>query len=319
MKTVELESKAMAVLSPHELNAKRIYTGPYYVNVDKLRSQISLKTVLRNGGHNVQIINGDYKCRCPFHKEDAQSFTVYDDTYGHCFGCGWHGDVFAYDADYSNTSYNDSVMKWDIWMEEDDVVCRRGPVRADAAKPMPSDSYSILEQEEKKQSARAAHDKYLSEGYSALLVKQGPGWNFDTLQYLANDRSLILNEGTLTFKYKTGARIRTLSDKSLQWAPTRASRSLWRQYRIKDAPWVYITENEYDAMSLINLGTERLPGTVVVSTPGRMAFKEQWGPLFLNKSVGIAFGNDDLGKICRERAVAILKPYVSQYNVIDLM
>lgn len=30
---------------------------------------------------------------CPFHQESTPSFAVYTDG-GHCFGCGWHGDIF---------------------------------------------------------------------------------------------------------------------------------------------------------------------------------------------------------------------------------
>jgi hypothetical protein len=34
-------------------------------------------------------------CLCPFHEERTPSFTVYPDHY-YCFGCGRHGDVFAW-------------------------------------------------------------------------------------------------------------------------------------------------------------------------------------------------------------------------------
>lgn len=34
---------------------------------------------------------------CPFHGERTGSFTVNDDKqFAHCFGCGWHGDIFKY-------------------------------------------------------------------------------------------------------------------------------------------------------------------------------------------------------------------------------
>jgi hypothetical protein len=35
------------------------------------------------------------KCACPFHGERTPSMIVYED-HAHCFGCGWHGDVFAW-------------------------------------------------------------------------------------------------------------------------------------------------------------------------------------------------------------------------------
>lgn len=33
--------------------------------------------------------------RCPFHDDHSPSLAVYDD-HAHCFGCGWHGDAFAW-------------------------------------------------------------------------------------------------------------------------------------------------------------------------------------------------------------------------------
>lgn len=34
---------------------------------------------------------------CPFHGERTPSFSVNDEKqFGHCFGCGWHGDIFKY-------------------------------------------------------------------------------------------------------------------------------------------------------------------------------------------------------------------------------
>ena len=39
----------------------------------------------------------DYFGACPFHGERTGSFTVNDEKqFGHCFGCGWHGDIFKY-------------------------------------------------------------------------------------------------------------------------------------------------------------------------------------------------------------------------------
>ena len=32
-------------------------------------------------------------CRCPFHEDKNPSLVLYPDGYGHCFGCGWHGDA----------------------------------------------------------------------------------------------------------------------------------------------------------------------------------------------------------------------------------
>ena len=39
----------------------------------------------------------EWKGCCPFHEDRTPSFTVCDDKeFAHCFGCGWHGDVFDF-------------------------------------------------------------------------------------------------------------------------------------------------------------------------------------------------------------------------------
>ena len=45
----------------------------------------------------LQRRGGDFVGLCPFHEERTPSFTVQDDRgFYHCFGCGAHGDVFAW-------------------------------------------------------------------------------------------------------------------------------------------------------------------------------------------------------------------------------
>ena len=40
--------------------------------------------------------NGErWTCR-PFHQEKTASFCVYPDQHAHCYGCGWHGDLFFF-------------------------------------------------------------------------------------------------------------------------------------------------------------------------------------------------------------------------------
>lgn len=40
---------------------------------------------------------------CPFHAEQSPSFFVNDPKgFGHCFGCGWHGDVIRFVMDHEN-------------------------------------------------------------------------------------------------------------------------------------------------------------------------------------------------------------------------
>ncbi len=53
---------------------------------------------LKKRGVEISSFQGTPIIRCPFHEEQTGSFTVYKD-HGHCFGCGWHGDIIDLEAE----------------------------------------------------------------------------------------------------------------------------------------------------------------------------------------------------------------------------
>lgn len=79
--------------------------------LDEIRSRLTLSSVI---GRTVKLIKAgrEYKACCPFHKEKTPSFTVNDEKgFFHCFGCGAHGDVFAYEMQAGNLSFREAVEK----------------------------------------------------------------------------------------------------------------------------------------------------------------------------------------------------------------
>ncbi len=52
----------------------------------------------------------NWKGLCPFHGEKSPSFYVYDDSF-HCFGCGAHGDAFAYVMRAEGGGFMDAVER----------------------------------------------------------------------------------------------------------------------------------------------------------------------------------------------------------------
>lgn len=51
------------------------------------------------------------KALCPFHSEKTPSFGVYKKHFGHCFGCGWSGDVIAFVGDMFDLDFLQGVEK----------------------------------------------------------------------------------------------------------------------------------------------------------------------------------------------------------------
>lgn len=56
----------------------------------------------------------EYQGLCPFHTEKSPSFYVNDAKgFGHCFGCGWHGDVFRFVIDRDGCSFIEAARSID--------------------------------------------------------------------------------------------------------------------------------------------------------------------------------------------------------------
>lgn len=88
--------------------------------VDDLKAQVPMSAVV---GRSEKLIRAgrEWKCCCPFHQERTPSFTVNDAMgFGHCFGCGWHGDIIKYVMDRQGCGFreayqrlaNDDLPRW---------------------------------------------------------------------------------------------------------------------------------------------------------------------------------------------------------------
>lgn len=47
--------------------------------------------------------------KCPFHDERTGSFKIFEDNRGHCFGCGWDGDVIDFVSKLNNLKFLEAV------------------------------------------------------------------------------------------------------------------------------------------------------------------------------------------------------------------
>lgn len=57
--------------------------------------------------------SGTRRGKCPFHGSNSSSFSVKNsdsaDGYGHCFGCGWHGDMFRFLMDLKGWPFGEAL------------------------------------------------------------------------------------------------------------------------------------------------------------------------------------------------------------------
>ncbi len=66
--------------------------------IEEVKARMSMLDVLALEGLPVRRSGGNYVVCCPFHGERSPSFTIHGPDYGrgHCYGCGWDGDVIDF-------------------------------------------------------------------------------------------------------------------------------------------------------------------------------------------------------------------------------
>jgi hypothetical protein len=81
---------------------------PDRVSLDEIRSRLSMVELLQRDNVDLRRMGPNLVALCPFHSERSPSFTVFgasafagptagqNSSHAHCFGCGWHGDIFTY-------------------------------------------------------------------------------------------------------------------------------------------------------------------------------------------------------------------------------
>ena len=79
--------------------------------LDEIRSRVSLASVI---GKRVRLTRKghEYLGLCPFHNEKTPSFSVNEQKgFYHCFGCGAHGDVIAFEMQFQNLTFPEAVER----------------------------------------------------------------------------------------------------------------------------------------------------------------------------------------------------------------
>lgn len=79
--------------------------------LDELKARIPASSVM---GRAIKLKRAgrDYQGLCPFHQEKTPSFTVNDaKEFGHCFGCGWHGDIFRFVMDKEGCGFREAYQR----------------------------------------------------------------------------------------------------------------------------------------------------------------------------------------------------------------
>ncbi|MDB5376289.1 MAG: primase [Rubritepida sp.] len=141
--------------------------------LDELRVRTPMASLV---GRRVRLSKSgrNWKGLCPFHNEKSPSFYVYEDSF-HCFGCGAHGDAFAYVMRAEGGGFMEAVERL------------AGEAGLDVPKPTPEaaardrrarDLHGVL------QAAEAAYIRrlHMPEGAEALAYLRNRGLTDETIE-----------------------------------------------------------------------------------------------------------------------------------------
>lgn len=78
--------------------------------IQELRERIDVLAFIQARIGPLKKAGDHHWARCPFHEERSASFSVHPQRQSyHCFGCGAHGDVFAFAMQYQHLSFPEAV------------------------------------------------------------------------------------------------------------------------------------------------------------------------------------------------------------------
>jgi hypothetical protein len=87
------------------------------VSTEEIKQRLSMVELLQRDNVDLRRMGPNLVALCPFHSEKTASFTIFagkgqcGSHHGHCFGCGWHGDIFTYWKDRRGCEFKDAVRE----------------------------------------------------------------------------------------------------------------------------------------------------------------------------------------------------------------
>jgi len=120
----------------------------------------------------------------PFHQEKTGSFTIYED-HGHCFGCGWHGDIIDLEA-----AITGRCRKRDFVVIIEELSTLYGIRLSESKPPILKRKTSTTHSNKAKPTTTAQSHHKAKELLDKVLAKHGnPAWRF----HLINESPQILD------------------------------------------------------------------------------------------------------------------------------
>jgi hypothetical protein len=197
---------------------------------EEIRSRLKFPEVLaREYAVELRRAGTALQCRCPFHEEKSASFSIKggeNGDFGHCFGCGWSGDIFKLWIASRNCTFAEAKrdlaqlagvasmpteVKWKHSGKRPQITEDATPVKRERRKPAlpglkrckPDDIAALAEL----RGLSVAGVKVAAESFRRVAMCQWPQWHSDrTGQWrVAEDAArswVVLDESRWVAQYR---------------------------------------------------------------------------------------------------------------------
>jgi hypothetical protein len=247
----------------------------------------------------------------PISSGKTPSFTVYPNNHAHCFGCGWHGDVIDLCAKLDGLTPVEAAKKLGGGVMWGKVV--RPPVPGQGDKP-----YQLTDADIRRISD-ASHRLAADEKLVGRFCGKRTEWNPETIKGAALEGDLGYEDGKVLFGYRHGIKARWKDPEGkrvIRWLCGGAYGECWRQsLMLRSTKFVYITEGETDALTLLSLEVEEPGESLVVGLAGASILPDP--EPFAGRHVVIVEDADLAGSKAGERLVERLRPCAASVKRIS--
>jgi len=279
--------------------------------VEILKATISFRALVESDGQQLKKTAGQWTCRCPFHDDRNPSFFVDQrDDRAKCFGCDWYGDIFKYVMDRTGSDFRTALLHLASAPSLCDTKTKEVLTKPSAR----SAEYEFNENDLKE--IEGSTKRFLNENWLCEKVAASRNWKPETIRALARSLHLGWGGDCLDFIYKTGIKVREWPGKRFHWLAGQPH--IWRSDVIEASSSAVITEGEIDAITLIDLGLEKAPATVVVALASATTFSPSWASLFAGKDVTMCLDADEAGEQGVRKIAPLLQPVVTNLFILNL-
>lgn len=295
------------------------------VNTEQLKSNIKITHLAETLGIELR----GNKANCLWHNEKTPSLS-FDNEKGiyKCFGCGESGDIFTLYQKVKNVDFKEALEALGgVEIKQEPMVEQK--YKSD------SELYEGLIEHLYAQGRGEAVDSFLKDrGFTEETLSRymiaGIKDLADTKKFLEETygKTRLVNAGlfgkggfvfsnhSVILPVVSGGRIVAVRGRNLTGNAPKYLQAvgiplpIWNADELSDT--VYLTEGEFDAMALSQLGV------VAYGICGTNGFKDEFKKHFENKDVILAFDNDDAGKKATKEVAEKLKETANTISTVEI-